>query len=130
MKLYDGGKILTGLILFLVLLTFPVWYTLAIGKASPAPELELPADAEQCVAATEYIRVNHMSMLREWRDLVIREGDRVYTDPTGKNYERSLTKTCLSCHASKANFCDRCHNYSGVVNPYCWECHIVPEELQ
>ena len=28
-----------------------------------------------------------------------------------------------ACHANKAEFCDRCHNYA-AVKPYCWDCHI------
>ena len=39
--MYDGGKIITGIILFLVLFTVPVWYNLASGKADQVPELEI-----------------------------------------------------------------------------------------
>jgi hypothetical protein len=39
----------------------------------------------------------------------------------------SLTNTCLDCHPNKDTFCDRCHNYM-AVSPYCWDCHIVPEQ--
>ena len=28
---------------------------------------------------------------------------------------------------NKAGFCDRCHDYSGVSGPYCWNCHSDPQ---
>ena len=48
-----------------------------------------------------------------------------YVAFNGKVYEKSLTGTCLGCH-NKAEFCDRCHAYSGVSSPYCWNCHSEP----
>jgi hypothetical protein len=41
----------------------------------------------------------------------------------------SLSDTCLDCHSKKDQFCDACHTYS-AVDPYCWTCHVVPEEAQ
>ncbi len=38
----DRAFILGGLGAFLVLITFPVWYNLAEGTRSAAPELKLP----------------------------------------------------------------------------------------
>jgi hypothetical protein len=35
--------------------------------------------------------------------------------------------TCLECHSNKTKFCDQCHNYLDV-QPYCWDCHLVPKE--
>jgi hypothetical protein len=127
--MYDAGKVIIGLIIFLALITFPVWYNVASGKATYVPELEKPAKGERCVADTEYMRASHMDLLNRWRDDVVRRGERVYVDAYGKKYNMSLSHTCLDCHSSKKNFCDRCHNYMAVV-PYCWDCHIIPEELQ
>ena len=59
-------------------------------------------------------------------DDVVRRGDRVHVTPDGRRYEKSLTHTCLGCHQSKANSCDRCHDYLDV-KPYCWECHVDPK---
>ena len=40
----------------------------------------------------------------------------------------SLTRTCmLQCHTNKAEFCNKCHEYANV-EPYCWECHISPDD--
>lgn len=127
--MYDAGKVIIGLIIFLALITFPVWYNIASGKATYVPELEKPSKGERCVADTEYMRASHMDLLNQWRDDVVRAGKRIYTDDHGTKYNMSLSHTCLDCHSNKKNFCDRCHNYM-AVDPYCWDCHIIPEELQ
>ena len=62
------------------------------------------------------------------RDDVVRRGDRFYINAHGEQVEKSLSNTCLSCHQNKDKFCDRCHNYMGV-EPYCWDCHIIPKEV-
>ncbi len=125
--MYDTGKILTGLAIFLCLVTFPAWYQVAGGKTTLAPEIILPADEKQCVEPTEYMRANHMELLLDWRDSVVRQGIRNYTASNGKEYNMSLTGTCLDCHKNKEEFCDRCHDYLGE-KPTCWSCHITPEE--
>ena len=50
--MYDKGKIVVGLCIFVILVTFPIWYNL--GKAAPAPEPKLSAKAQaakECVEA-------------------------------------------------------------------------------
>jgi hypothetical protein len=123
-----AGKVITGLVVFLVLITFPVWYNMATGKSGYVPELEKPVKGEQCVRDTDYMRSSHMNLLNEWRDQVVREGERYESGAAGYSYERSLSHTCLDCHENKEKFCDQCHNYMGV-DPYCWACHVVPKEL-
>ena len=126
--MYDAGKIIIGLIVFLVIITFPIWYNVAMGKATYFPELEYPVDAGQCVADSAYIRTNHMDLLNTWRDEVVREGKRLYHTPDGRKFEMSLSNTCMDCHNKKEEFCDKCHDYL-AVDPYCWDCHIEPKEL-
>lgn len=125
----DKGRIIIGLIIFLILITSPIWYNMAGGKAAYKPELKYVTDAKECVAPTEYMRVSHMDLLNQWRDKAVREGQRVYMAFNGKKYNMSLSQTCMDCHSNKADFCDQCHNYAGV-DPYCWDCHIEPEEDQ
>lgn len=122
----DRGLILAGLAVFLVLITFPVWYNVAAGTSAKGPELKLPTAEKQCVAPKETMRAAHMEMLVGWRDLVVRRSDRTYRAWDGKTYTMSLTQTCLKCHDSKEQFCDRCHAYAGL-QPYCWDCHIDPK---
>jgi hypothetical protein len=126
--MYNAGKVIVGIAIFLVLITFPIWYNAATGQATYVPELEKPVGQEQCVEDTEYMTAFHMDLLNAWRDEVVRSGERFYIDDAGGRVEKSLTNTCLSCHVNKDRFCDKCHDYMGV-EPYCWDCHIVPEEV-
>jgi hypothetical protein len=120
----DKNLIFGGVIIFIIIATFPFWYNR--GQAAPPPELELTAAAKAagvCVRSTEYMRAEHMQLLDLWRDSVVRRGDRTYVNPSGKEFNMSLSNTCLDCHSNKAQFCDRCHDYASV-RPYCWDCHI------
>ena len=121
--MYDGGKIITGLIVFLGLMTFPLWYN--AGAAYKAPELEKPAaeKGKECVEPTEWMQAEHMQLLDEWRDTVVRNAERIYVNAEGKEFNMSLSNTCLDCHSNKTEFCDRCHEYASI-EPYCWDCHI------
>lgn len=124
----DRGKIVTGIVIFLVLVLFPVWFTLASGDFTPPDlgDVKKATGAEDCVRDAEWMRANHMELLDGWRNEVVRHGSR-RDEVSGR--ERSLTRTCLGCHKGegrKAEFCDRCHGYLGVT-PNCWDCHIDPE---
>ncbi len=124
--MHDGGKIISGLIIFLVLVTFPFWFTFASGTPGYKPDPQKPANEKTCIESKEYMNAWHMDMLNQWRDAVVRDGQRMYISSDGKKYEMSLTNTCMKCHTDKEKFCDQCHNYVGV-SPYCWECHVEPE---
>ena len=125
--MYNGNKIGVGLIIFLCIMTFPVWYNIVGGKAAYSPELKIETDEKDCVESAEYMRTEHMKLLDEWRDAVVRENNRTHVTHNGKEFNMSLSNTCLNCHANKADFCDKCHNYL-EVEPTCWNCHVVPEE--
>jgi len=128
--MYDRGKIIVGLIVGLGLLLFPFFYN--AGKAAKAPEPVLTdkaKEAKQCVEAKAYMRTEHMKVLDEWRDDVVRQGQRYYQSTAGKSYYKSLQVTCMECHSNKSKFCDQCHNYMNV-SPFCWDCHIAPKEKE
>jgi hypothetical protein len=133
MRLYDRGKIIAGILLFLIAATFPLWY--GAGKAAPPPDLKLDTPAIErlkeklCVEPAPYMRANHMKLLAAWREGAVREGIRTYKAADGKVYPVSLTGTCLQCHSNKEQFCDRCHDYAGA-KPNCWSCHITPKEVR
>jgi len=133
MKIYDAGKIMTGLALFIILLTAPVW--LSGGRSAIPPEIKVDTPVVQklpekrCVEPTAYMKANHMELLNAWRQAVVREGESDYVASDGKRYRMSLSGTCLHCHSNKDQFCDRCHNYEGV-KPACWGCHVVPQEMK
>nr|MBN2276397.1 sulfate reduction electron transfer complex DsrMKJOP subunit DsrJ [candidate division Zixibacteria bacterium] len=128
--MYDAGKIIVGLIIFLVLITSPVWYNMASGKSEVVPQPKIITAEKECVMGTEYMREKHMDLLNEWRDKAVREGERIHAAPNGRKFNMSLTGTCLNCHSNKTEFCDACHNYSAVGQPYCWDCHNIPEEIK
>lgn len=153
--MYDGAKIIAGLVIGVGLLMAPFFYN--AGKAAKAPEPELTAKAKEageCVAPRDYMARYHMQLLDDWRNTAVRGGERYYdtsektlhlqvlediVDASAsagerhynpvkqKIYYKSLQLTCLDCHSNKSKFCDQCHNYIGVT-PYCWECHLQPEE--
>jgi len=133
MKLYDAGKIIAGIVIFVVLITLPFWYGLGKKSAPPVLALETPTilalPDKRCVEETAFMRANHMKLLVSWRDEVVREGNRLYTAKNSQVYEMSLSGMCLKCHSNKEQFCDRCHDYVGA-KPSCWSCHIIPGEVK
>ena len=117
----DKGTIVAALVVFLALVTSPIWYNLVTGEKAPL-ELRYPHEGGQCVEDTAYVRTSHMRFLRDWRDEAVRDGDRIYTASDGRRHDKSLTDTCLSCHVEKEEFCDRCHSYVAATI-HCWDCH-------
>lgn len=156
--MYDGGKIIVGLIVCLAFFLSPFIYDAGKDAKAPDPELtEKAKEAKECVDSTTYMRAWHMQLLDKWRQEVVRDGERYYNPAniaseatldqrlldqwrhvvsdgkrrympkSDKVYYKSLQLTCMECHSNKSKFCDQCHDYIGV-DPYCWDCHIEPEE--
>lgn len=124
----DKRRVILGLVILVVIVAFPLWYALP-GGSGPRPELEMPAGETQCVEHKEFMTANHMHLLNQWRDAVVREGKDTYTSEAyGKTFEMSLTRTCMNCHAKRETFCNRCHDYTDV-HPYCWDCHLEPGDM-
>jgi hypothetical protein len=131
--MYNGGKIITGLVIFVGIVAFPFLYTTGTTAKKPEPKVDTPViqklAEKKCVEPKEFMRPEHMKLLMTWRDAALREGKRVYVGAGGKEYTISLQNTCMNCHSNKKKFCDECHNYM-VVTPYCWDCHIQPKEKE
>jgi len=125
--MYNAGKIITGIVIFVAIFTLPFWWQL--GRAADKPKPELPKNQKQCVLDTEYMRTSHMQLLDQWRNSVVRDNNRLFLGKDGRVYNMSLTNECFRCHQSKTKFCDQCHNYL-AVSPYCWECHLTPEQVK
>ncbi len=128
------NMILAGLAIFVLIVLSPFWLNLVTATtAPPDPQLLGRAkQAKQCVLDKYDMRANHMSLLDEWRDSVVRDGNRKYVAGNGTTFEMSLStgeNSCLGCHTDKEKFCDSCHNYASV-SPYCWECHTDPKEIK
>ena len=102
----DKAKIIVGLVIFLVLAAFPVWNRLFAAGAAAAPELQMPdpIHGTQCVESREFMLANHMHLLDQWRDAVVRDGRVEYTSVSfpDRTYTMSLTGTCLNCHTKDA----------------------------
>ena len=77
-KLFDRNKVIAGLVIFVVMITIPLWQNLGKTVAAPAPSLDTPVikklaeKDKKCVMPTEWMRANHMQMLVDWRDNVVR----------------------------------------------------------
>ena len=129
--MYDKGKIIPGILVFLALFTFPFWYGKGRTATAPALPLDTPEiqkmAVKKCVESAPYMRAHHMELLNIWKDAVVRDENHLYVNHEGKNFSMRLSQTCLGCHSNKEKFCDACHTYSGV-KPNCWSCHIVPKE--
>ncbi|MFC1707854.1 sulfate reduction electron transfer complex DsrMKJOP subunit DsrJ [Planctomycetota bacterium] len=129
--MYDKNKVVGGIVIFAILVTSPLWYNVISASPSTIPDLEKPPNgAKTCVETKEFMRPLHMDLLNDWREEVVRNGKRYYHGKAAWNkepFEMSLTRTCLGCHSNKEQFCDACHNYL-AVDPYCWDCHVVPKE--
>ena len=105
--------IIAGIVIFVTVAAFPFWFNL--GKAAPAPELELTEKAKElnhgkCVMPTDYMQSEHMQLLDLWRHSVVRNAKRTFVNSSGQEFNMSLSNTCLECHSNKAEFCDRCHD--------------------
>lgn len=79
---------------------------------------------EKCVEDTQYMRRNHMDLLKHHRNKTMHEGIRT---------TKHSLKGCVECHASektgsvaasKEDFCASCHAYAAVKLD-CWECHAT-----
>lgn len=114
------------------------WLRLAalIGAAAvlAAPSFQAAAGAdkpklergkgEKCVEDTDFMRRNHMDLLKHHRDETMHKGIRT---------TKHSLKGCVECHASektgsvaatKEDFCAACHSYASVKLD-CWGCHAT-----
>ncbi len=114
------------------------WLRLAalIGAAAvlAAPSFQAAAGADKpklehgkgdkCVEDTDFMRRNHMELLKHHRDETVHQGIRT---------TKYSLKQCVACHASektgsvaatKEDFCAACHSYAGVKLD-CWDCHAT-----
>ena len=128
--MYDTGKIIAGIVIFIAIFSVPFWYSSVVtGDADEVPDIKIVDGAgDQCVESTDYMRAKHMDLLNNWRNDVVRGADRTYVSESGEQFDKSLTDTCLEqCHTNKSTFCDECHTYVNV-EPGCWDCHNIVGE--
>ncbi len=106
----------------------------AIAAEQRSSRIFIPAPpkgkGDQCVADTDYMRRNHMTLLDHQRDGTVHEGVRT---------KQFSLKRCIACHAVKGpdarpvtikspkHFCSSCHIYAAVKID-CFECHASRPE--
>ncbi|MBN1609104.1 MAG: sulfate reduction electron transfer complex DsrMKJOP subunit DsrJ [Polyangiaceae bacterium] len=117
----DGGRVLGGLFVVLVVGAVPAWIG-SVRSAAARPEVALPAGGGRCVVAAARMRSEHPALLADWRTRAVRSGVRSYHAEDGREFSIDLSETCFSCHDSAVSFCDRCHTEVGIA-PSCWGCH-------
>ena len=95
-----------------------------MDKGVPMPVIPMGL-GDSCVEDNNFMRRNHMNLLKHQRDETMLKGVR--------NKQYSL-KECLSCHvvngpdampltvASPQHFCRSCHDYA-AVSIDCFQCH-------
>ena len=98
---------------------------LSVAQAGvDVPKLPTAKVAGKCVEDTDFMRRNHMDLLKHHRDDTMRLGIRT---------TKHSLKGCVECHASektgsvaasKEDFCMACHSYASVKLD-CWGCHAT-----
>ncbi len=130
--MYNSRNVIIGIVVLVVLFAYPFWGNFGKTAASPQMSLDTPTIQQladkKCIEDVEFMRSNHMQVLSDWKVSVVRDGNRVYVAENNQEYNMSLQNTCMDCHSNKAQFCDECHDFSGITSPNCWDCHVEPKE--
>jgi len=125
--------VLTILLISIIGLVVAGWAAEPEAVVEPG-RVPLPAIAEapgeSCAADTEFMRRNHMSLLKHKRDETVHEGIRT---------QQFSLEGCINCHvvtgpdeqpvtaASPEHFCSSCHDYV-AVKVDCFQCHASRPE--
>jgi predicted CXXCH cytochrome family protein len=117
------------IVLAAVALVSLVAMTVAAGDV---PQPDIPrGQGESCVEDTDFMRRNHMTLLKHQRDETVLKGVRT---------KQHSLKECVSCHAvhgpdampvtvsSPKHFCRSCHDYAAVTID-CFQCHASRPEV-
>ena len=97
----------------------------------PLPVIPM-GQGDSCVEDTDFMRRNHMELLKHQRDETMLKGVRE---------EQHSLKECISCHAvngpdavpvtfsSSQHFCRSCHDFA-AVSIDCFQCHASRPETE
>lgn len=118
----------------LALLFMTVFAGLALADATPEAvkgSAKFEQQGSQCVHDSQWMKKNHMEVIRHQRDLTVHQGIRGTKDALAN---------CVDCHArmdasqkpvavnAPGQFCAGCHAYA-AVHITCFQCHAtVPAE--
>ena len=109
------------------------WAAQEENESSRVPLPVIPmGQGDSCVEDTDFMRRNHMDMLKHQRDETMLKGMRS---------ESHSLKECVNCHAvngpdavpvtvaSPSHFCRSCHDYA-AVSIDCFQCHASRPETE
>jgi hypothetical protein len=108
-------RAVVALLIFAVVLLSPFIVSAASGdwgNAPTKPDLDpgIRAGAgTRCIRDVDYMRVNHMVLLKDERAQAVRHGERT---------DKDSIKKCFTCHEYE-KFCEKCHDYNSV-EPGCF----------
>lgn len=101
---------------------------LAVPALEAAAGVDLPklekGKGDKCVEDTQFMRRNHMDLLKHHRDETMRKGIRTTQHSLKKCVECHASEKTGSVAASKEDFCAACHSYASVKLD-CWDCHAT-----
>jgi hypothetical protein len=133
--MYDSDKIIPGLLIFVLLITFPFWYNNLIGNVSAGPTKDPNLSPDMLEYANfsnnqkhppaAEMRAKHMELLQSFHTAA----DPAKMAAAQKGEKKVSTMGCLNCHTGAdkpLQFCDSCHAYAAVTIPNCWTCHTKP----
>jgi predicted CXXCH cytochrome family protein len=119
-------RVLALVLVYMASLAVVAYATEEERMASGVPKPVIPmGKGDNCVKDTDFMRRNHMSMLKHQREETMLKGVRS---------EQYSLKECISCHvvngpdakpvtaASPQHFCRTCHDYA-AVSIDCFQCH-------
>ena len=118
-------------VILLLIVCVPIGYYLVRDVFSQEDEafLEMPDPKyKECVRDAEYMRLQHWVLLKEVREKVVREGEKVTVVQGGEEVEVTLSG-CRDCHTNRERFCNECHDIANVSLD-CFGCHNYPETPQ
>lgn len=100
----------------------------AVASLPAAAGVDLPklekGKGDKCVEDTQFMRRNHMELLKHHRDDTMRKGIRTTQHSLKKCVECHASEKSGSVAASKDDFCAACHSYASVKLD-CWDCHAT-----
>ncbi len=124
-----NSLVMIAVVLFTMVSLAAMATAVADSGRVPLPIIPM-GQGENCVEDTDFMRRNHMDMLKHQRDETVLEGIRS---------EQYSLKECLSCHvvlgpdesavtvSSPDHFCRSCHDYA-AVSIDCFQCHASRPE--
>ncbi len=124
MKLTSVVPIVAAVIIVLPIGFSLVWAVAAPSAGGAEPFLVMPEGEEECVEEVTYMRFQHMDLLLDLRDEVVREGSHRQVVLDGQVRQITLDG-CWDCHTDRTQFCNRCHD-SVNLNLNCFKCHHDP----